>query len=157
MGKYVENNLNKNEVIVQKAQLNALYLVKTWVVGILFCWLLLIPLIKAIIATIKHCHIDLAVTNKRVLGKVGVFNTITIDLPLNKIQSVTAVSKLAGKIFNYGTVVVTSAAGEVPFPGIKNANAFKGTVMNQIEEYEEQRMRDQASQMASAMASVINK
>ena len=48
MGKYVENNLNKNEVIVQKAKLNGLMLLSAWLKGILLCWLLLIPTIKAI-------------------------------------------------------------------------------------------------------------
>ena len=87
MGKYVENNLNKNEVIVQKAKLNGLMLLSAWLKGILLCWLLLIPTIKAIAATIRFNKTELAVTNKRIIGKVGVFNTKTLDAPLNKIQN----------------------------------------------------------------------
>ena len=44
MGKYVENNLGKGETIVKKAELNPAALVGAWIFGILFCWLLLIPL-----------------------------------------------------------------------------------------------------------------
>ena len=123
----------------------------------LLCWLLLIPTIKAIAATIRFNKTQLAVTNKRIIGKVGVFNTKTLDAPLNKIQNTSSESKFFGKIFNFGTIKINTAAGAYDFYGIKNVEAFKGVIMSQIEEYEEQRMRDQASQMASAMASVINK
>lgn len=155
MGKYVEQHLNRNETIVQKVTLNPIKLVISWVFGILFCWLLLIPLIKAIKATIIFCHIELAITSKRVIGKVGVFNTKTLDAPLNKIQNTSTESKLAGKIFNYGTIIINTAAGEFAFPGVKNVEAFKGVLMGQIEAYEEQRLKDQAQQMATAMASAI--
>lgn len=157
MGKYVEQNLNRGESIVKKADLNPIMLVFTWLFGILFCWLLLVPLVKAIIATVKFCNVELAVTNKRVVGKVGVFNTQTLDAPLNKVQNASTKGTFWGKIFNYATVTVNTAAGEYKFAGIKNADAFKGIIMNQIEAYEEQRMKDQAQQMATAMASAINK
>ncbi|MDE5548496.1 MAG: PH domain-containing protein [Clostridia bacterium] len=157
MGKYVENNLGKNEVIVKKADLNGLFLFKTWLVGILFFWLLLIPLIKAIIKTIKFSHIELAVTNKRVVGKVGVFNTKSLDAPLNKVQNASVTQKFFGKVFNYGIVNVSTAAGEYHFDAIKNPEAFKGLLMAQIDQFEEDRMKMQATQMAQAMASAINK
>lgn len=157
MGKYVDSHLNKNEVVVQEAKLNGLMLFTAWLKGILLFWLLLIPTFKAIAATIRFCKIELAITNKRVVGKVGVFNTQTLDAPLNKIQNVSSESKFFGKIFNYGTITINTAAGVYRFGGVKNVEAFKGMIMSQIEEYEEQRMRDQASQMATAMASAINK
>lgn len=156
MGKYVESHLNKNEVIVQKAKLNGLMLFWKWVWGIVGAVFLLIPTFKAIAATIRFNKTELAVTNKRIVGKIGVFNTKSLDAPLNKIQNTSAESKFFGKIFNYGTVIINTAAGEYKFFGVKNVEAFKGMVMNQIEEYEEQRMRDQANQMATAMASAIN-
>lgn len=157
MGKYVEQNLNRGESIVKKVELNPIMLVFTWLFGILFCWLLLIPLIKAIIATVKFCNIELAVTNKRVVGKIGVFNTQTLDAPLNKIQNTSTKGSFWGKIFNYATITINTAAGEYHFSGVKNADAFKGIIMNQVEAYEEQRLKDQAQQMATAMASAINK
>lgn len=157
MGKYVENNLGKNEVIVKKADLNGLFLFSAWLKGILLCWLLLIPTIKAIVATVKFCHIELAVTNKRVIGKIGVANTQSLDAPLNKIQNASVTQKLGGKIFNYGTININTAAGEFHFVAVKNAEAFKGMLMAQIDQFEEDRMKLQASQMAQAMSSVINK
>ena len=157
MGKYVESNLGKNETVVKKAELNALFLLMTWLKGILFCWLLLIPTIKAIIATVRFCHIELAVTNKRVIGKSGVFNTSSLDAPLNKIQNASVKQKFWGKIFNFGDVRIDTAAGTYNWYGVKNVDNFKGILMSQIDQYEEDRVKQQAQEMASAMASVLNK
>lgn len=155
MANYVEKSLGKNEVIVKQADRNALFLIPTWLKGILFFWVLLIPLIKAIIATIKFTHVELAITNKRVIGKIGVFNTKSLDAPLNKVQNVSCEQKLFGKIFNYSTVKISTAAGEYEFDAVKSGESFKGMLLSQIDQYEEDRVKQQASEMASAMASVL--
>lgn len=157
MGKYVENNLGKNETIVKKADLNGLFLLGAWLKGILLCWLLLIPTVKAVIATVRFKHIELAVTTKRVIGKIGVANTQALDAPLNKIQNVGVTQPFFGKLFNYGTVTVTTAAGEFKFGAIKQADAFKRMVMSQIDQFEEDRIKQQADQMAKAMAGAIQR
>lgn len=153
---YVENNLGKNEAIVKKADRNGLFLLGAWIRGILFCWLLLIPTIKAIAATIRFKNVELAITNKRIVGKVGVFNTKTLDAPLNKVQNVSEKQTFFGKLFNYSTVTINTAAGEFAFDCIKSGAQFKGMIMAQIDQYEEDRIAQQANQMASAMAGVIN-
>lgn len=157
MANYVENNLGKNETIVKKADRNALFLVGTWIKGILLCWLLFIPTIKAIIETVKFNAVELAITNKRIIGKIGVANTQALDAPLNKIQNVSVSQPLFGKIFNYGTVTIDTAAGKFVFSAIKNANAFKNMILAQIDQYEEDRVKQQASEMANAMAAALNK
>lgn len=155
MSKFVENNLNKNEEIVLKAKLNGIFLIGKWIVGILFCWLLLIPTIKAIVATVKFCNTELAITNKRVIGKVGFADSQSLDAPLNKIQSSASGSTLFGKIFNYGWVKIDTAAGKFVYTGVKNVDAFKRALMAQIEQYEEDRVKEQAMQMAEAMKGAI--
>lgn len=153
---YVENNLTKNEVIVKKADRNGLFLLGVWIKGILFCWLLLIPLIKAIIKTVQFNNVELAITNKRIVGKTGVVNTDALDAPLNKIQNVSVNQTFGGKIFNYATIQINTAAGVYKFGAIKNGNQFKGMIMGQIEQYEEDRIKQQAAEMASAMAGALN-
>lgn len=157
MGKYVENNLGKNETVVKKADLNGLFLLSAWLKGILLCWMLFIPTIKAIIATVRFCHMELAITNKRVIGKVGVMKTKSLDAPLNKIQNVAVSQPFFGKIFNYSTIRIDTAAGNFEFGAVKNGDAFKGMLMAQIDQYEEDRVKQQAAEMASAMAAALNK
>lgn len=148
---YVDKNLGKNEVVIKKAKKNGLYLLGAWIKGILLCWLLFIPTVKAIIRTIQYFNCELAVTNKRIVGKVGVFNTKTLDSPLNKIQNVGNKQTFLGKIFNYTTVVVTTAACDYYFEGVKANINFKNTIMQQIDTYEEERIKQQATEMAKAI------
>ncbi len=152
---YVEHNLTKNETIVKKADKNPVALVWAWFTGILFCWLLFIPLIKAIKATIAYSRVELAVTNKRVVGRYGIVHTESLDLPLNKVQNVNVKQGMGGKIFNYGTVEISSAAGTMMFGYIKKADAFKNMILAQADQFEEDRMKQQANQMAQAMAGAL--
>ncbi len=157
MGKYVEGTLGKNESIVKKAELNGLFLLGAWIKGILLFWLLFIPTIKALIATVKFFHIELAITNKRIIGKVGVLNTKALDAPLNKIQNVSVTQPFFGKLFNFGTVQIDTAAGKYTFSSIKNADAFKNMILAQVDQFEEDRVKQQASEMANAMSAAINR
>ena len=157
MGKYVESTLTGKESIVKKAERNKLFLLGAWIKGILLCWLLFIPTVKAIIATIRFTHIELAVTNKRIIGKVGVLSKSTMDAPLNKIQNVSVQQPFFGKLFNYGSVNIDTAAGKYSFDAIKNIEGFKNTVLAQIDQYEEDRVKQQAAEMASAMSAVLTK
>ena len=157
MANYVASNLNRGENIVFQAKRTRLYLVGTWVKGILLCFLLLIPLIKAIIITIAYFHCELAITNKRVVGRVGLIKTESLDTSLNKVQNITVENGFWGKFFGYGTVTIRDAAGMITFAGIKNPEEFKRTLMSQIESYEQDHIKEQAMQMASAMAGALNK
>ncbi len=157
MGKYVENNLGRGETVIKKADLNPLALLGAWIAGVLFFWLLFIPTIKAIIATIQFFNMELAITNKRVVGKVGVLNTKSLDAPLDKVQNAGVQQTLFGKIFNYGTVTIDTAAGKFSFSFVKNGDAFKGQLMSQIDIFQEEKIQLQAEKMANAMAGAINK
>ncbi len=156
MANYVESNLTRGEVVVKKADKSPLALLGAWINAILFFWLLLIPVFKAIAATIRFSCLELAITNKRMVGKVGVFNTQTLDAPLNKIQNVGTKQTFWGKIFNFSTVEIDTAAGKFAFTYIKNGDAFKSMILGQVDQYEEDRLKQQAEQMAKAMAGAIN-
>lgn len=154
MGKFVESNLTKNEKVVQECKHNALFLVPTWLKGIVLCFLI-VPFVKAILATLEHGKIELVLTNKKVAGSVGLFNTKTMDIPLNKVQNVSVSQPFWGKIFNYSTITITSAAGSFCYSGMKSAEDFKRAILAQQDQYEEDRLKEQASQMANAMAGAL--
>lgn len=153
---YAENNLGKNEKIIKVADRNGLFLLSAWITGILFCWLFLIPFFKAIIKTVQFNNIELALTNKRLIGKTSVVNTEAMDSMLNKVQNVKVTQSLGGKIFNYSDIVVTTAAGSYKFSAVKNGNQFKNMVTAQIDQFEEDRIKQQADEMAKSMAGVLN-
>lgn len=151
MGRYVENNLNRDEVIVDEVELNPMELLKVWLIGIAFCWFFFIPTIYAISVSIRFFSQELAVTNKRVVGTVGAINTYSLDAPLRKVENVSVSSGLGGKLFNYGTVSVRTADGWFVFEGVKDADRFKRILMDQIEKYEDDKIDKQAWRTADAI------
>ena len=155
MSSYATKNMNRGEEIIKEAEKNPFFLIKSWIIGILFFWLLLIPLVKAIRATIAYVNSELVVTNRRVIGKSGFINSGALDAPLNKIQNVSVSSGFWGKCFNFGEIHIDTASGKYKWGAVKNAEAFKGILMNQIEEYENDRAKKQAEEMAKAMAATM--
>lgn len=156
MGRYVEQNLTRNEKVVKNAELNPLSLIGSWILGIMFCWLLFIPTIKAIKKTAIYCNTELSITNKRIIGKVGIANSKSLDAPLDKIQNASVSSTLGGKIFNYGTIQIDTAAGKFLFRNIKNADSFRNMITVAIDEAEEEKVKHQAEEMAAAMAAAMH-
>ena len=113
MGKYVANNLSRNEKIVYEAKKHPVALL--WIGN----W---IPFFTS----------ELAVTNKNVIGKIGLIRTASLSSPLNKVQNVGVSSGLLGKIFKYGTVSIETAGSKaVSFGCIKNPEQFKKTLTAQ--------------------------
>lgn len=124
---YLENNVVGNaETIVIRPQKNPIFLVWKWILGVLGCWLLLIPTIKAIRATIKFCTTEYLVTDKNVMEKHGLISTHTDEMPLIKIENIVVNYTALGKIFNYGTVAFQGANNNnVYFHFVKNAESIK--------------------------------
>ena len=152
MGNYVEKNLYENELIVDKARRDKWGLIGKWVLGILFCWLLLIPLIIAIKETVIFTHTELVLTNKRIIRKSGVFHTKAFDVPLNKILNVYVETTFWGRVFNTNKIRINTAFGVI-VDRIADTDDFKSTILAQIDQFEEERLARQATRTAKAMSS----
>ena len=77
-----------------------------------FTWIPLALGLLILLATfIKRQSSDFAVTNKRVMIKVGVFSTRSVELLLSKIEAIAVNQSFIGRIFGYGDIVVTGSGG----------------------------------------------
>ena len=153
MGRYVERNLYENELIVMKAKINRWPLLGTWLFGIFFCWLLLIPLIRAIIKTIKYAHMEFAVTNKRVFYKTGVFAKRIQEVPLNKIYEIKVGTTFWGNVFNVNRFLIRTEDSRIPHEGcikLHDIYKFKNAVLAEMHNYEETLLALQAEAMRNA-------
>jgi uncharacterized membrane protein YdbT with pleckstrin-like domain len=91
--------------------------------------LLLIAAILVAYAVINVITTELAVTNKKVIGKAGLIRRVSIDMPLGKLESITVDQGIIGRILNYGTIVVRGVGGNaVRFPNIGSPLEFRRTV-----------------------------
>lgn len=132
MSKYIDKNLGRNERIVLKAKISLL-------------------------GGLSSLVTELAVTNKNVIGKYGLIRKHTMTSPLNKVQNVSLKKGIIGSIFRYAKIRIDTASGTYNFPFVKKAEEFKKAVLDQIDVYEQERVKQQAAEMAQAMSSVINK
>ena len=184
MSMYVEQNLGRDEVIVQKAKIHPASVISYWiavaiffiiaiisgnnttkivhnyyrqtngfavfclVVSIIFIIVYLIP---AITKTIALSTTELAVTNKKLVGKLGLINTKSMDAPLNKVQNISVSSGLGGKIFGYGNIKISTASGNFSFKGVEMVDSFKAIIMEQIDTYEKLETQKHAQELAMAM------
>jgi uncharacterized membrane protein YdbT with pleckstrin-like domain len=72
---------------------------------------------------------EFAVTNKRVIIKLGVLTTRSVELLLPKVEGIAVEQSLAGRVFGYGGIVVTGSGGtKEPFEGIQSPLDFRQAV-----------------------------
>jgi len=133
MASYVEKDLGQNEWIVQTAAMHWAYLLP----DILLCFFL-IGFVTLPINIIKRRTTELAFTNKRLLGKLGVFNIDELDIPLNQVRDIRIKSNLIGKLCGFGTITITMGSRRVPFVAVRHPEKFKKALREQAELYEEE-------------------
>jgi uncharacterized membrane protein YdbT with pleckstrin-like domain len=73
---------------------------------------LLVPAGFLILAPfIKRANSEFAVTNKRIVVKLGFFTTRTVELLHSKVETISVNQGLLGKMLGYGDIVVTGSGG----------------------------------------------
>jgi uncharacterized membrane protein YdbT with pleckstrin-like domain len=127
---YVDENLMPGENVIYKAKLHWWIFVgpivelvlaviffiiagasadATWTyVAILF---LIAGILNGIGAFINYSSSEFAVTDKRVIGKTGFIRRNTVELLLNKVESVSINQGIFGRIVDSGTVMVVGTGG----------------------------------------------
>jgi uncharacterized membrane protein YdbT with pleckstrin-like domain len=78
---------------------------------------------------VRSTSSEFAITDKRVLIKVGFIHRHTLEMLLTKVETVRVDQGLAGRLLGYGTIVVTGTGGtNEPFPSIANPLEFRRQV-----------------------------
>ena len=119
-----------------------------------FCVIAAVVIPAALIGFKKFVlnHIKLTLSDRRVYGKTGIINTKSVDSPISKINSVSVEQGFWGKVFKYSTILVSASSGNYKFDFLKNADLFKEKTMEQIELYENEKLKKQASALAESMS-----
>jgi len=83
-------------------------------------------------AWIRQWASEFAVTNRRVIVKVGFISRRTIEINLSKVESVEVNQDIFARLFNYGTILVIGTGGtKEPFDLINDPLAFRRAVQSQ--------------------------
>jgi uncharacterized membrane protein YdbT with pleckstrin-like domain len=81
------------------------------------------------IVYVRYVSSEFAVTNKRVIIKVGVVQRRTLEMLLPKVEAISVEQGIGGRILGYGTIIVVGTGGtKEPFQRIANPLEFRRAV-----------------------------
>jgi hypothetical protein len=84
-----------------------------------------------VVALVRRASTELAVTTHRVIAKFGFISRRTIEINLSKIESVRVEQSVAGRIFNYGSIIVTGTGSTMdPIPFIADPIRFRQAIQS---------------------------
>jgi len=96
--------------------------------------LLVVAAICIATGVLKRNATEMAVTDKRLVIKVGVTGRRTLELLLQKVESIAVEESLMGRILGFGTVIVHGTGGTPePFDRMAHPIEFRKQVQQQIE------------------------
>ena len=126
---YIQDNLLKNETIQHEGKTSVWSLLPKIIIGIVLLPFWGIGLLFLLSALMTYLTTELAVTNKRIIAKFGFIRRSTVELNLDKVESVQVDQGILGRIFNYGSIVVSGAGNpKAPIPGISQPVKFRSEV-----------------------------
>ncbi len=160
---YVESNLVPGEVVIYQTRLHWIVMLGHVVLGCLLLGLSGVPLYYALSQTgiqggrlhimegggvgllvcgvvaillgmVRRNATEMAVTNRRVVIKTGLASRTTIEMLLNKVESIEVSETAFGRMLGYGTIVVIGTGGTPePFHKVAHPLEFRSQVQQQIE------------------------
>jgi len=126
MSSYVEEALVKDERVVHMGHISLWSLWHLIAVGVLLLPAFGLGLIFLVIAYVRYKSVELAVTTKRIIVKHGFVRRQTIEINLNKVESIQVEQGLLGRVFNFGTLIVSgTGTAHAPLTGIAEPMGFR--------------------------------
>jgi uncharacterized membrane protein YdbT with pleckstrin-like domain len=96
--------------------------------------LLVCGFIALVMGSVRRNATEMAVTNRRVVIKTGLVGRRTVELMLNKVESIEVKETAFGRMLGYGTIVVIGTGGTPePFYKVAHPLEFRSQVQQQIE------------------------
>ncbi|HZZ91998.1 MAG TPA: PH domain-containing protein [Usitatibacter sp.] len=126
---YIDESLVPGEVLIHRAHVSwwsqfglVLLGILTLVVGV--------GLIFLIWAWVRVRSTELAITNRRVIAKFGFIRRNTVEINLEKVESLRVDQSFWGRLLNFGTIRITGSGSSVePIPNIADPLVYRRKFM----------------------------
>ena len=126
MSSYIEEALVKDEKLVHLGHISLWSLWHLIAVGVLLLPAFGLGLIFLVIAYVRYKSVELAVTTKRLIVKHGFVRRQTVEINLNRVESIQVEQGLLGRLFNFGTLIVAgTGTSHAPLTGIAEPMGFR--------------------------------
>lgn len=146
---FIENNLTSNEKIVYKGYLHWFTFMKgialivvVWAAVMVLCFYnlpevwayvavtLLAIMVAIVYVSLVHTNTEYYITNKRLIVKTGILQRNTTELRLAKCEGVMVEQSMLGRLFNFGTISITTGEVVNTYRFIANPIRFR-TMINE--------------------------
>ena len=113
MASYVDSNLLSGETVLYRGHISKWSLAPLILLGVVLL-VIGVGLIFLVWAWISYKTTEFAVTDKRIIAKTGLISRNTVEMFLDKVESLNVEQSVPGRIFDYGTVTIrgTGATSE---------------------------------------------
>ena len=138
---YVDNSLIPDEQVVFRTRLHLIiFFIPIVLLAISVCLfiytvpvaaesVLAVAVLWFLVKYVDYASSEFAVTNKRVIIKVGVLRRRTVEMLNTKVEAVSVNQGILGRILGYGNIVVTGTGGtNEAFNGISSPLEFRRAV-----------------------------
>ena len=126
MTSYVEAALVKDEQIVHVGHVSLWSMWHLIALGIVLLPALGLGLIFLGMAYVRYKTTELAITTRRVIVKHGFIRRRTVEININKVESIQVDQEILGRMFNFGTLVIAGAGDpQAPIAGISSPMEFR--------------------------------
>ena len=126
---YIDDSLIEGEVLVHRGRISWWSVFWLLFLGILTL-VLVVGLVFLAMAWIRVRSTEIAITNKRIIAKFGFIKRHTVEINLDKVESLRVEQGLWGRFLNFGTIFVSGAGTAVaPFPDIADPLVFRRKFM----------------------------
>jgi uncharacterized membrane protein YdbT with pleckstrin-like domain len=126
MTSYVEGALVKDEKIVHLGHISLWSLWHLIALGLVLLPAFGLGLIFLVMAYVRYKTTELAITTRRVIVKHGFVRRRTVEININKVESIQVDQAILGRLFNFGTLVIAGAGEpQAPISGISSPMEFR--------------------------------
>jgi uncharacterized membrane protein YdbT with pleckstrin-like domain len=122
---YIDQSLVPGEVLIHRARVSWWSQFGMVLLGIVTL-VVVIGLVFLAIAWIRIRSTEVAITNRRIIAKFGFITRHTVEINLDKVESLRVEQGFWGRILNFGTVFISGAGSAVaPIPDIADPLVFR--------------------------------
>jgi uncharacterized membrane protein YdbT with pleckstrin-like domain len=87
---------------------------------------IVIGFLTILMPIIRQVTTEMAITNKRVIIKTGLISRDTLEMNLDKVETILVDQSILGRIFGYGTLEIVGTGGtREPFEQVADAMTFR--------------------------------
>ena len=129
MSNYIDESLIAGETVVHRARLTWWSQAGLIILGIILL-VAVIGIVFLVMAWVNMRSTEIAITSKRVIAKFGFISRRTVEINLDKVESLRVEQGVWGRFLNYGTILISGTGSTVdPIRNIADPLVFRRKFM----------------------------